>query len=416
MKENYDQILIEDETNNLNNINSYTLSNLNEEEILKAKENGFILIGKTGTGKTSLLNVLFGDDVGKVGYSSKSETKTTNYYCIKEKIGDKYIYFCIIDTPGLFDTNGEEADDSQKKEIIKLISRKKIKIKGLLFLVNFQNERFDASEQLSLIQYNSIFPLKDFWKHLIIIFTHYYGDPDGDSKEEIQQRSKKVLSNIFSTIMNKVKNISDPINFEELNRQYINVYSRPKNDKQIKNNKKIRNDLILEIEKYIHLNPMFSKIQILHFKKYEIKLNDRFVYDCDVLLYLDANDNTVFKKICNLKKYPNNNKKEQTIEFDTEECKVNEEGNLVKVNSKKENIIQKYKIAPIMGSVCVLGGIASIFFYWPISIVCLIGVVASIFINKSSSQEQSEKDINEINKIIEEQKINEEIKKYIENE
>ena len=416
MKENY-QILIEDETKYLNNnINSYTLSNLNEEEILKAKENGFILIGKTGTGKTSLLNVLFGDDVGKVGYSSKSETKITSYYCIKEKIGDKYIYFCIIDTPGLFDTNGEEADDSQKKEIIKLISRKKIKIKGLLFLANFQNERFDASEQLSLIQYNSIFPLKDFWKHLIIIFTHYYGDPDGDSKEEIQQRSKNVLSNIFSTIMNKVKNISDPINFEELNRQYINVYSRPKNDKQIKNNKKIRNDLILEIEKYIHLNPMFSKIQILHFKKYEIKLNDRFVYDCDVLLYLDANDNTIFKNINILKRYPNNNENEQSIELDTEECKVNEEGNLVKVNSKKENVIQKYKIVPIIGIICALGGIVSFFNYRPISIVCFIGVVISFIINKSSQKKHEEKDINEINKIIEEQKINEEIKKYIENE
>jgi predicted GTPase len=66
MKENY-QILIEDETKYLNNnINSYTLSNLNEEEILKAKENGFILIGKTGTGKISLLNALFGDYIGKV--------------------------------------------------------------------------------------------------------------------------------------------------------------------------------------------------------------------------------------------------------------------------------------------------------------------------------------------------------------
>jgi GTP-binding protein EngB required for normal cell division len=415
MKENY-QILIEDETKYLNNnINSYTLSNLNEEEILKAKENGFILIGKTGTGKTSLLNVLFGDDVGKVGYSSKSETKITSYYCIKEKIGDKYIYFCIIDTPGLFDTNGEEADDSQKKEIIKLISRKKIKIKGLLFLANFQNERFDASEQISLIQYNSIFPLKDFWKHLIIIFTHYYGDPDGDSKEEIQQRSKKVLSNIFSIIMNKVKNISNPINYEELNRQYINVYSRPKNDKHIKNNKKIRNDLILEIEKYTHLSPMFSKIQIFHFKKYEIKHNDRFVYDCDVLLYLDANDNTIFKNINILKRYPNNNENEQSIELDTEECKVNEEGNLVRVNSKKENVIQKYKIVPIFGIICALGGIVSFFNYRPISIVCFIGVFISFIINKSS-QKKHEDDIIEINKIIEEQKINEEIKKYIENE
>ena len=33
---------------------------LTDEEILKCKENGFILIGKTGIGKTSLLNIIFG--------------------------------------------------------------------------------------------------------------------------------------------------------------------------------------------------------------------------------------------------------------------------------------------------------------------------------------------------------------------
>ena len=41
---------------NLNKINKM----LTDEEILKCKENGFILIGKTGIGKTSLLNIIFG--------------------------------------------------------------------------------------------------------------------------------------------------------------------------------------------------------------------------------------------------------------------------------------------------------------------------------------------------------------------
>ena len=56
--------------------------NLKKDEILKCKENGFILIGKTGVGKTSLLNLLYGEDIGKVGHSSFSETKKSNYYCI----------------------------------------------------------------------------------------------------------------------------------------------------------------------------------------------------------------------------------------------------------------------------------------------------------------------------------------------
>ena len=57
----------------INNDKEYNFRN---EEIEKAKENGFILIGKTGVGKTSLLNVICGKDRGIVGYSSQSETKS----------------------------------------------------------------------------------------------------------------------------------------------------------------------------------------------------------------------------------------------------------------------------------------------------------------------------------------------------
>ena len=415
MEENYQQILIDDETNNHNNINSYTLSHLNEDEILKAKENGFILIGKTGTGKTSLLNIMFGDDVGKVGYSTQSETKNTNYYYIKENIGNKSIYFCLVDTPGLYDSDGEEADKNQKIEIIKLISKKKIKVKGLLFLSNFQNERFDGSEQMSLIEYNSLFPLKDFWNHLIIIFTHYYGDPDGDSKEEIKEKSHKILSQLFITIMNKVKDISDPVNFENLNRQYINIFSRPKNEIQIKNNKEVRNQLMLEIEKYIDLSPMFNKIQVLHLRQYEPKLNSKSIYDCDITLYLDINENIINKNINILKTNSNNNKKESLMYIDSEECIMDQEGNLVKKGSGNESFINKYKIAPSMAVISILGGIVSFYVFWPALSICAIGLILSYFINKSSeNRNNNETEI--IKKIIEKQNINEEILKKIEDD
>ena len=100
---------------------------MKKEEILKCKDNGFILIGKTGVGKTSLLNVIYGDEIGKVGHSSKSETKMSNYYCIKEKVNNEIIYFCIIDTPGLYDTHGIDADINQKKRYSKIDIKRKYK-------------------------------------------------------------------------------------------------------------------------------------------------------------------------------------------------------------------------------------------------------------------------------------------------
>jgi hypothetical protein len=49
--------------------------------------------------------------------------------------------------------------------ITKTISGEKIHIKGILFLINFQNKRFDADEQEALLNYNTLFPLKNFWKN-----------------------------------------------------------------------------------------------------------------------------------------------------------------------------------------------------------------------------------------------------------
>ena len=102
---------------------------------------------------------------------------------------------------------------------MELISNENIKIKGLLFLSNFQSERLDASEQYTLIDYIKIFPMKDFWKTktIIIIFTHYFGDPNSYSKEEIKENNNLYQSKIFHKLMVKVKNVSNPIQFKDLN-------------------------------------------------------------------------------------------------------------------------------------------------------------------------------------------------------
>ena len=354
--------------NNQENKNIIELENnniLTEEEILKAKENGFILIGKTGVGKTSLLNIIFNEEKGKVGYSSSSETKISNYYCMKEKTGLEYIYFCIVDTPGLFDTNGFDADLSQKKDIMKLISNESIKIKGLLFLTNFQNERFDASEQTTLIEYNALFPLKDFWKHIILIFTHYYGDPDGDSKEDIKERASALLSEIFLKIMHKVKKVSEPIQFKDINKKYYNIYSKPNSKKKKESNNIIRKELIFEISNYIKFKPMFSKLQIFNFEKYEIKKDDKFLYDCDLYIYLDANDKIVHQEFKINKKYPRTKEIEnkQKIRLNIEESELNKDGALVKKSTIKDSlkeIFENYEgelgkgmtILSLIGAIC----------------------------------------------------------------
>lgn len=62
--------------------------------------------------------------------------------------------------------------------------------------------------------------------------------------------------------MNKVKEISDIDHFTQLNRKYINIYSKLKNNKKYESNLKVKNDLINEIVEYNKLNPIFRKTNI----------------------------------------------------------------------------------------------------------------------------------------------------------
>ena len=60
--------------------------------------------------------------------------------------------------------------------ITKAISDEKIHIKGILFFVNFQNKRFDVDEQEVLLNDNTLFPLKNFWKCVVIVYSHFFAD------------------------------------------------------------------------------------------------------------------------------------------------------------------------------------------------------------------------------------------------
>jgi len=116
--------------------------NLNEKEKEEAKQNGFILTGKTGAGKSTLLNVLYDKVVAVVEDSGKSVTKVCKVFYYRLKSGK---CICLIDTPGLADTEKitkKNIDKIHLEGITKIVYDEKIHIKGILFLVNFQNKRF----------------------------------------------------------------------------------------------------------------------------------------------------------------------------------------------------------------------------------------------------------------------------------
>ncbi len=95
-------------------------------------DNCFLLLGKTGVGKSTLTKILSENKSVKIGDSLNSETKDSCSY--KCKIDN--FYYTLIDTPGYDDSNG---DDSKNFENInQFLSSNNYKIKGIVLMLIFK--------------------------------------------------------------------------------------------------------------------------------------------------------------------------------------------------------------------------------------------------------------------------------------
>ena len=326
--------------------------NLTEEERQSARENGFVISGKTGAGKTTLLNAIFGKEVGKAERSLKSVTQDSTVYYYKLENGK---CITLVDTPGLSDASkieNKEIDNIHLDGITKVISEQNIHIKGILFLVNFQNERFDADEQEALLKYNEVFPLKKFWQNLIVIFTHHFADPDGDNEEEMKSNRDKSNGEIFCKIMDKVKNVSDVIDYKGLKIRYFNSYSPEKNEKQKIKNVKVRDELEIVLDNLIQSEPLFSRVEIVHSKNYKMKdekTGQLYLAEVQIIGYFDLNDRPLKENVKVLTKTPISESEVKSLppeEVEVSVCKgaKDEQGDLIhKTQKGDENTSYYYK-------------------------------------------------------------------------
>ena len=352
---------------------------LTKSEIKKAKQNGFVISGKTGAGKTTLLNAMFGKEKGIAKRSSEAVTQESSVYYYKLENGK---CISIVDTPGLSDTRkikDENIDNIHLDQIEKVISNNNIHIKGILFLVNFQNERFDSDEQEALLKYNQLFPLKRFWQNIIIIFTHYYHDPDGDDEDEMKAARDKSNGDIFKNLMEKVKDVSDVIDYQNLNTKYFNSFSPIKKESQIQKNIQVRDELEIELNKLISSPALFSKIEIIsvsNFKMEDKEQNKKYLAEIEVVGYFDLNDEPLNEKVKVISKKEVteaefNNAKQGKIKVKVCKAIKNKLGNLYYIteegNSSNSNYM-KLKKSALGGAI---GGIG-------IGILGGIGIAASV--------------------------------------
>ena len=126
----------------------------------KGRRLTFLLVGRTGVGKSSTVNSLMGREEARVGKFRPTSTGVTAYEAEVEEI--KYL---VVDTPGFFDASGGTSS------YIKLIRKEAKEIDCLWFVTRLDDNRVGDDEVRSISLVTKAFGA-DVWKRSIIIFTH----------------------------------------------------------------------------------------------------------------------------------------------------------------------------------------------------------------------------------------------------
>ena len=171
---------------------------------LDFKEISSILLGKTGHGKSTLCNLLGDTNSFMVSDSIHSCTKSIkSQIFINQK---NQVKIAIIDTPGFCDSDGEDKSIIEEMKL-KLRDKTFPRINTILIVISIQEPRLDKSIQECIKEICKLFPLADFWNHVIIIYTHFNGTEN--QKRRLKQKGEAFINDFIelTNIINRENSI-----------------------------------------------------------------------------------------------------------------------------------------------------------------------------------------------------------------
>lgn len=157
----------------------------------------FLLLGRTGVGKSSTINTLLGERVAETG-DFEATTFEVKYY--KSRIKD--VNYTIVDTPGLCDDREDKGNDLK---YIKKIKTTVKQIDSIWFATPLSEKRVRSDEKYGIKIISEQFG-KDIWNHAIIVFTF----SDYITKDEypitIKTRTELIRKEIAKYAGNEIAN------------------------------------------------------------------------------------------------------------------------------------------------------------------------------------------------------------------
>uniref|UniRef100_A0A671UQ39 AIG1-type G domain-containing protein n=1 Tax=Sparus aurata TaxID=8175 RepID=A0A671UQ39_SPAAU len=142
-----------------------------------------VILGKTGAGKSSLANTIFGEDEFKIYHTLSSGT--TKCQANTRSVNGRRI--TLIDTPGFFDTHRSE--EELKPEMVRCITE--CAPGPHAFLIVLKVERFTEHEQEVIKKIQENFS-EDALKYAVIVFTHGDQLPEGETIENFVSQNKNL--------------------------------------------------------------------------------------------------------------------------------------------------------------------------------------------------------------------------------